>query len=133
MSIVFSHTKGRAFACLRLPQIVESEPLIHAQHYGLTRARLLSGRYEPVRIGHSWNANWMATSAVTFRLQRHADHHMFGSKPYQVDTSAHERNKLQHRGSLDWDARGMQTKQAGSRLGAVAKAGCHFRQATSWI
>ena len=70
------------------PSSVPPEPslFVCAQHYGLTRTRLPSGRYEPIRIGHSWNANWMATSAVTFRLQRHADHHMFGSKPYQVHT-----------------------------------------------
>ena len=70
-----------------------------AQHYGLTRARLPSGRYEPVRIAHSWNANWMATSAVTFRLQRHADHHMIGSKPYQVLL-------LTHRYMLTWHCDG---------------------------
>ena len=58
--------------------------MLFVQHYGLTRARLPSGRYEPVRVAHSWNANWMATSAVTFRLQRHADHHIVSSKPYQV-------------------------------------------------
>lgn len=33
---------------------------------------------------HSWNANWIATSAITFRLQRHADHHLIASRPYQV-------------------------------------------------
>ncbi len=32
------------------------------------------------------NANWIATSAVTFRLQRHADHHLASSRPYQVRT-----------------------------------------------
>jgi hypothetical protein len=37
-----------------------------------------------VQAKHSWNANWIATSAITFRLQRHADHHLTASRPYQV-------------------------------------------------
>ena len=41
-------------------------------------------RWEKVQAKHSWNANWIATSAVTFRLQRHADHHLSASRPYQV-------------------------------------------------
>ena len=41
-------------------------------------------RWEKVQAKHSWNANWIATSAITFRLQRHADHHLLASKPYQV-------------------------------------------------
>jgi len=73
------------------------------QHYGLTRARLPSGRYEPVRVAHSWNANWMATSAVTFRLQRHADHHIVSSKPYQVCTaSVHWLWELDYLGVWNW-------------------------------
>jgi hypothetical protein len=39
-----------------------------------------------VQAKHSWNANWIATSAITFRLQRHADHHLVASRPYQVHT-----------------------------------------------
>ena len=56
------------------------------QHYGLTRQRLPNGKYERVSSQHSWNCNWLATSAVTFRLQRHADHHLVGAKPYQVSS-----------------------------------------------
>lgn len=45
---------------------------------------LLVCRWEKVQAKHSWNANWIATSAITFRLQRHADHHLASSRPYQV-------------------------------------------------
>lgn len=41
-------------------------------------------RWDKVQAKHSWNANWIATSAITFRLQRHADHHLTASRPYQV-------------------------------------------------
>ena len=33
---------------------------------------------------HSWNGNWLLTNSVTFRLQRHSDHHAHASRPYQV-------------------------------------------------
>lgn len=58
----------------------------YVEHYGLVRAELPAPavgttgapavkRYEKVAPDASWNANFMATNALTFRLQRHSDHH----------------------------------------------------------
>ena len=35
-------------------------------------------KQEKVQPYHSWNANFSVTNAVTFRLQRHSDHHAHG-------------------------------------------------------
>lgn len=44
----------------------------------------LACRYERCAHRHSWNANWLFTNSVIFRLQRHSDHHAHADKPYQV-------------------------------------------------
>jgi alkane 1-monooxygenase len=70
---------GQAAGSVLLLEVVN-----YLEHWGLERKQLPSGRYEKVAAQHSWNANWIATSAMTFRLQRHADHHLASSRPYQV-------------------------------------------------
>lgn len=52
------------------------------EHYGLSRARLASGKHAPVSYHHSWNANLLVSNAALLRLQRHTDHHMHGTKPF---------------------------------------------------
>ncbi|MCB1359712.1 MAG: alkane 1-monooxygenase [Rhodobacter sp.] len=54
----------------------------YVQHYGLRRARLAEGRYEPVGAGHSWNAAGWYSSAVTLNAPRHSDHHAHPARPY---------------------------------------------------
>lgn len=77
--------KGLAFAVGQAAvSILMLETVNYVEHYGLQRTRGADGRYERVGPQHSWSASWMFTSAVAFRLQRHADHHMFGTKPYQL-------------------------------------------------
>jgi alkane 1-monooxygenase len=43
-----------------------------------------STRAYPERVAphHSWNANTLATNAVSFRLQRHSDHHAHAERPF---------------------------------------------------
>jgi len=55
----------------------------YVEHYGLLRARLPGGAWEPPRPHHSWNANHLATNLVLFHLQRHSDHHADASRRYQ--------------------------------------------------
>lgn len=50
------------------------------QHYGLVRSSPL----ERVQPHHSWNANHALTNAVTFRLQRHSDHHAHPEKSFEL-------------------------------------------------
>ena len=54
----------------------------YVQHYGLSRARLPDGRYEPVGPAHSWNTAHWFTSAMMLNAPRHSDHHVHPSRPY---------------------------------------------------
>jgi alkane 1-monooxygenase len=56
----------------------------YVEHYGLLRAKLASGRYEPPAPRHSWNTNHIFSNLVTFHLQRHSDHHANALRPYQA-------------------------------------------------
>jgi alkane 1-monooxygenase len=55
----------------------------YVEHYGLLRARLANGQYEPPQPHHSWNTNHLVTNLATFHLQRHSDHHANPSRRYQ--------------------------------------------------
>lgn len=54
----------------------------YVQHYGLTRAPLPDGRYEPVNTRHSWNTAHWFSSALLLNAPRHSDHHSHPSRPY---------------------------------------------------
>ncbi|MDO9640521.1 MAG: alkane 1-monooxygenase [Pseudotabrizicola sp.] len=54
----------------------------YVQHYGLSRARLPDGRYEPVSPRHSWNTPHWFSSALMLNAPRHSDHHAHPSRPY---------------------------------------------------
>lgn len=62
--------------------ILELEVVNYIEHYGLQRARGPDGRYEPVDHRHSWNVDTAVVNAFLLNLQRHADHHANGGKPY---------------------------------------------------
>mgnify|MGYP001161959108 CR=1 FL=1 len=55
----------------------------YVEHYGLKRAKLPDGRYQPVEPRHSWNTNHIVSNLMTFHLQRHSDHHANPMRPYQ--------------------------------------------------
>jgi alkane 1-monooxygenase len=57
------------------------------EHYGLERRELGrpgSGRYELVTPLHSWNADHRVTNYLSFKLQRHSDHHTWPFRRYQT-------------------------------------------------
>lgn len=58
-----------------LAAIWQLELVNYVEHYGLTRLMRDTGRYEPVRPHHSWNADHRATNWLLINLQRHSDHH----------------------------------------------------------
>lgn len=64
--------------------IVTLETVNYLEHYGLERRQLDNGRYERTDHRHSWNSNYLLTNMLLFQLQRHADHHAFPSRRYQV-------------------------------------------------
>ncbi len=55
----------------------------YVEHYGLLRAKLPSGKYEPCQPHHSWNTNHIPSNLMLFHLQRHSDHHANPLRPYQ--------------------------------------------------
>lgn len=52
------------------------------QHYGLVRAE-----NSPIRPRHSWDCYRRLSNVLHYNLPRHADHHMFATKPFwRLDT-----------------------------------------------
>ncbi|WP_298256927.1 alkane 1-monooxygenase [uncultured Litoreibacter sp.] len=54
----------------------------YVQHYGLERAQLADGTYEPVGVQHSWNAPHWLSSLWMLNAPRHSDHHAHPSKHF---------------------------------------------------
>lgn len=60
------------------------ETVNYIEHYGLSRLKTATGRYERVREIHSWNSNHVMGRIVLYELTRHSDHHYKSSKKYQI-------------------------------------------------
>ena len=60
------------------------ETINYIEHYGLSRNKLKSGRYERVREVHSWNSNHVMGRVILYELTRHSDHHYKAAKKYQI-------------------------------------------------
>ncbi len=72
------------FAILCLSMVLSMKIINYAQHYGLQRVRLPSGRYEKVQPWHSWNASSRFTNWLFYNMQRHPDHHIEANRHYPV-------------------------------------------------
>jgi alkane 1-monooxygenase len=59
------------------------ETIDYVEHYGLTRKKLASGKYERVSEMHSWTSDHRLGRIFLFELVRHADHHLQSTKKYQ--------------------------------------------------
>jgi alkane 1-monooxygenase len=60
------------------------EMVNYVQHYGLVRA---DGA--PIEMRHAWDSCRIISNALHYNLPRHADHHMFASKPFwELDLAA---------------------------------------------
>jgi alkane 1-monooxygenase len=60
------------------------EAVDYIEHYGIERKEISPGVYEKVNPKHSWNANFIYSNYFLFQLQRHADHHVYATKNYQL-------------------------------------------------
>jgi alkane 1-monooxygenase len=60
------------------------ETVNYIEHYGLVRKEIEPGVYERVTPWHSWNASFVLSNWLLFRLQRHADHHANAGRRYQI-------------------------------------------------
>jgi alkane 1-monooxygenase len=84
-SYALGGTAGVAFfAAQAVVGIGLLETVNYIEHYGLERKRLADGRYEPVSVRHSWDSSSRLTNFYLFQLQRHADHHKYARRPYQI-------------------------------------------------
>ena len=70
------------------------ETVNYVEHYGLARAARPGGGWERVGPAHSWTSDHPVGRAVLFDLPRHADHHAFPGRPFQVLRHMHEAPEL---------------------------------------
>lgn len=81
----FFDLKGLLFFVVQaVVAVLLLELVNYVEHYGLSRERLQNGRYEKVRVEHSWNSSHLFSSLLLFNLQRHSDHHAAAFLPYTV-------------------------------------------------
>lgn len=60
------------------------EMVNYVQHYGLVRA---DGA--PIEMRHAWDSGRLISNVLHYNLPRHADHHLFASKPFwELDFAA---------------------------------------------
>ena len=64
--------------------VLQLECINYVEHYGLCRREISPGVYEPQAARHSWNANHRLSNASLFNLPRHADHHLYAGRRYQI-------------------------------------------------
>lgn len=60
------------------------ETINYIEHYGLSRSKTPSGRYERMQEIHSWNSNHVLGRVMLYELTRHSDHHYRAHKKYQL-------------------------------------------------
>jgi alkane 1-monooxygenase len=70
--------------CIAITSVLLLETINYIEHYGLSRRKTTSGRYERVREVHSWNSNHVLGRMMLYELTRHSDHHHRAHKKYQL-------------------------------------------------
>lgn len=71
------------FAAQAIVGILLLEVVNYIEHYGLLRGKV-NGRYLPCTPEHSWSSNKLVTNIGLYNLQRHADHHAYPTRPYEM-------------------------------------------------
>lgn len=66
----------------------------YIEHYGLSRKKTESGRFEAVTPKHSWDAAHFMTNKTLFNLGRHSHHHAVASVPFGSLRNKEEAPKL---------------------------------------
>ncbi|MYB34976.1 MAG: hypothetical protein F4X92_07625 [Gammaproteobacteria bacterium] len=73
-----------AFASISAMGVFQLRMVDYMQHYGLQRIRRSNGRYEQVMPRHSWSIAYKLSNWFYYNAQRHADHHIFATRPYPL-------------------------------------------------
>jgi len=74
--------------------IATLETINYAEHYGLVRQRWPNRRYEGVSVRDSWNCDFIFNNLIALNAERHADHHKFAARDYQLLRSFAESPQL---------------------------------------
>ena len=82
--LLFSTQAMFAAVLVGLVAAVLLETINYIEHYGLSRLKTKSGRYERVSEIHSWNSNHILGRVILYELTRHSDHHHRAHKKYQL-------------------------------------------------
>lgn len=72
------------FAMQSIIAVMTLETVGYVEHYGLTRKKLPSGRYENMSVEHSWNCQYLLTNLFLLQLPRHPEHHTNPGRRYQI-------------------------------------------------
>ncbi len=56
----------------------------YVEHYGLRRGETSPGIVERFGPMHAWESRYPASNYLLFKLQRHADHHLYPQRRYQL-------------------------------------------------
>jgi alkane 1-monooxygenase len=75
---------GGFFLAQSLLAIMKLDCINYLQHYGLTRRRDSTGRFEPVQEHHAWSQGLYLHDLFLLNLLRHGDHHAHPQRPYQL-------------------------------------------------
>ncbi|MDF1698789.1 MAG: alkane 1-monooxygenase [Saprospiraceae bacterium] len=81
---VFGFTTSLFAIAIAVVGFLLLETINYIEHYGLTRKKLPNGRYEAVKVNHSWNSNHEFGRIVLYELTRHSDHHYKANRNYQI-------------------------------------------------
>lgn len=84
LGAAFGPTGALAFTGAAVVGFLLLETVNYVEHYGLARARRPDGGWERVAPAHSWTSDHPVGRAVLFDLPRHADHHAYPGRPFQV-------------------------------------------------
>jgi len=66
-----------------LVAVILLELVNYVEHYGLKRMETKPGVLERFAAVHAWEARQPASNYLLFKLQRHADHHLYPQRRYQ--------------------------------------------------
>ncbi|GAA5525559.1 alkane 1-monooxygenase 2 [Microbulbifer aestuariivivens] len=84
VTLVFGFKAALCFVAAAIMGILLLETVNYIEHYGLSRRKEESGRYERVMPAHSWNSNHLIGRMTLFELSRHSDHHFRASRKYPL-------------------------------------------------
>jgi alkane 1-monooxygenase len=82
--IIFDQEVLFGFLVAALSGILLLETVNYIEHYGLSRKKITTIRYENTTPSHSWNSNHILGRVFLFELSRHSDHHAYPHKKYQL-------------------------------------------------